>query len=145
MKPIHDYFRRDIPHLEKSIIFRPKLILPEANLLGSPDAAVLCEYFLRFKPVGAAGNQTKIFGDRISLASLEELDAFMEEVNCIKDPEGRGEWTASSEYNPSVVPTATEDELDESLKRKLLAEVAEKKRITLEREQLDAENEAGTR
>lgn len=139
-----DLFRNRYPSPREKYPFQAKVDLPDAALLAPPDAEVLCEYFVRFKPVATGGNQTKIFGGWICLASLEELDAFVKEVNGLQDPEGRGKWIATSRCDSSVVPATTKAELDEYLRQKSMSEIAEKKRIRLERKQLQAENEAGT-
>lgn len=66
------------------------------------------------------------------MASLEELNLFVEEVHGLEDAERRGAWIATSQYDPAVVPAITAAELDEFLKRKSISELAEKKRIRQE-------------
>ncbi|ATY63570.1 hypothetical protein A9K55_007808 [Cordyceps militaris] len=136
-----DVFRKRCPSPREKYPFQAKVDLPEATLRAPPDAEALYEYFLRFKPVAAGSNYSKIFGGWICLASLEELDAFLEAVDGLEDGQGRGRWIARSRYDPSVVPVTTKAELDEYLKQKALAEIAEKKRIRQERKQLEAQRE----
>ncbi len=136
-----DLFRKRYPSPREKYPFQAKVDLPGATLTAPPDAEMLCEYFLRFKPVAAGGNSRKIFGGWICLASLEELNAFLEEVDGLEDAQGRGKWVVSSNYDPSLVPATTKAELDEHLRQKAEAEIAEKKRIRQERKQLKAEKE----
>lgn len=57
------------------------------------------------------------------MASLEELNMFVEEVDELQDAEGRGKWVAVSRYDPSVVPATTKAELDEYWKQKSQDEI----------------------
>lgn len=131
-----DLFPKRYPQPREKYPFRAKVDLPGSFFAGHPDAGILCEYFLKFRPVAAGSNRTGVFGGWICLASLEELNLFVEEVHGLEDAERRGTWIATSQYDPTVVPAITAADLDEFLRQKSISEIAEKKRIRKERKEL---------
>lgn len=134
-----DLFYKRYPTPRERYPFQAKVDLPGLELGAPLDPETLCEYFAKYKPVAAGGNSSKIFGGWICLASLEELNVFVQEVDGFHDTEGRGKWTAFSRYDPTVVPAITKAELDEYLNQKAMTEIAEKKRVRLRRKQREAE------
>ncbi|PMB64624.1 hypothetical protein BM221_009464 [Beauveria bassiana] len=130
-----DLFSKECPWPAEKYPFRAKVDLPGTYITKWQDPAVLCEYFLKYKPVAAGGNKTKTFGGWICFASLEELELFLREVDGMEDVEGRGTWLAKTRYNPNVVQAVTKAELDEYLRDKEAAEIAEKRRIRQEKKQ----------
>ena len=98
-----DLFSKGYPFPREKYPFRAKVDLPGAFFPRLPDAGILCEYFLRFKPVAAGSNKTQVFGGWICLDSLEELERFVEQVHGLEDAEGRRTWIATSQYDPKVV------------------------------------------
>lgn len=135
----NDFFRRRYPSPREKYPFQAKVDLPESALQAPPDPETLCEYFLGFKPVAAGGNPKNTFGGWICLASLDELNAFLEEVHGLEDTEGRGKWVARSQYDPTVVSATTKAELEEHWRQKSMVEIAEKQRIRQERKLRQAE------
>lgn len=73
-----DLFRKRYPSPREKYPFAAKVDLPHATLTAPPDAEAVCEYFVGFEPVAAGGNCTHVFGGWICLASLRELEAFVE-------------------------------------------------------------------
>ncbi|KAK2598042.1 hypothetical protein QQS21_005819 [Conoideocrella luteorostrata] len=136
-----DLFAKSYPMPREKYPFRAKVILPGAYFQVRPDPGILCEYFLKYRPVAAGCNRTQEFGGWICLASLEELNAFVEEVHGLEDAESKATWVATSQYDPTVVPATTAAELDEFLKQKSIAEIAEKTRIRQERKETKARDE----
>ncbi|KAM3518642.1 hypothetical protein MY4038_010039 [Beauveria bassiana] len=130
-----DLFSNECPWPAEKYPFRAKVDLPGTYITKWQDPAVLCEYFLKYKPVAAGGNNSKTFGGWICFASLEELELFLREIDGMEDVEGRGTWLAKTRYNPNVVQAVTKAELDEYLREKAAAEIAEKRRIRQEKKQ----------
>ncbi len=130
-----DLFSKTCPRPRERYPFQAKVDLLGTFIMKWQDPAELCEYFLKYKTVAAGSNRTQVFGGWICLASLEELELFVKEVDGLEDAEGRGKWVAISRYDPEVVSAVTKAELDEHLRQKSIAEIAEKKRMRQEKKE----------
>ncbi|OAQ96991.1 hypothetical protein LLEC1_02656 [Akanthomyces lecanii] len=128
-----DLFSKNYPKPRERYPFQAQVDLPGSCITKWQDPAELCQYFLKYKPVAAGTNRTQVFGGRICLASLKELELFLKEVDGLEDEEGRGTWVAKSKYDPKVVSAVTKAELDEHLRQKSAAEIAAKKRTRQEK------------
>lgn len=128
-------FSKHYPRPREQYPFQVKVDLPGVHFPGFPDAGALCEYFLKYKPVAAGSNSVNSFGGWICLASLEELNIFVREVNGMKDPERGKTWIATSQHVPGWVPATTAPELKQFPEQKLSSEMSEKRQIRQQRKE----------
>lgn len=124
-----DVFDRNFPRPRHKYPFQVKVKLPVTSSSEAPTSLELCEYFLQFKPVAVGTGRRRDLGGGICLASLEEMNAFIEKVHGMEDSGGRGTWTAVSLYNPQNGPATTAAELEDFLAEKRAADIAEKRRL----------------